>query len=55
VAVFLSVWSSLVETVGRRARRPFHTLDDEHDKGAQKKGAKKRVWKGLPSARKDGR
>ena len=31
--VFLSVWSSLVETVGRRARRPFHTLGDEHDKG----------------------
>src|SRR4029453_1434465 len=38
VAVFLSVWSSLVETVGRRARRPFHTLGDELDKGAQEKG-----------------
>jgi hypothetical protein len=36
--VFLSVWSSLVETVGRRARRPFHTLGDEHDKGAPKTG-----------------
>jgi hypothetical protein len=37
--VFLSVWSSLVETVGRRDRRPFHTLGDEHDKGAQKSGS----------------
>jgi hypothetical protein len=34
--VFLSVWSSLVGTVGRRARRPFHTLGDELDKGAQR-------------------